>query len=259
MSEPTPSLIRLCAVVELTLQAVEKATTDALGPAPRDLNDTFLGAAYARAYRCVRSIKELAWRGEADDALILTRALLSVIARSLYIVESDDAEERERRAAAWRRRWAEDALATIDDLAETGFDPADDRDRIADIAELEKARGAPRLPPDREMLAALGLSVYYARVYRLASDVVHYSIGIALDGFVEYPDKIVGGGRVALKRPDAERAEEALTLAAITYGEFLERCEPVIRHGVTPEARRLLDEHFSTKTAQDARGEPPQT
>jgi hypothetical protein len=63
---------------------------------------------------------------------------------------------------------------------------------------------------------------------------VHYSTGSALDGFVEYPDRVTGGGRIALKRPDADRAEEALTLAAITYGEFLERSESVIKHGVTP-------------------------
>jgi hypothetical protein len=32
---------------------------------------------------------------------------------------------------------------------------------------------------------------------------------------------------MSLRQLDFERAEEALSLAAITYGEFLERCEPV--------------------------------
>jgi hypothetical protein len=248
MSLPTPSLVRLCAVVDSTLDAVETATTTSPGPAPRDLNDSFLGAAYGRAYRAMRSIRELAGRGEADDALILTRSLLSIAARSLYVVQPEETAERERRAAAWRRTWAEDAARALDDLAASGFEPVDDRDRITGIAEAEKGRGVPRLPPDRQILEALGLAVYYARVYRLASDVVHYSIGSALDGFLEYPDRVVGGGRVLLKHPDAERAEEALALAMITYGEFLERCEPVIRHGVTGAARRELVGYFNERT-----------
>jgi hypothetical protein len=57
VSEPTPWLARICTPVDLTLEAVENATTCR---APRDLNDTFLGAAYGRAHRCMHSIRELA-------------------------------------------------------------------------------------------------------------------------------------------------------------------------------------------------------
>jgi hypothetical protein len=117
----------------------------------------------------------------------------------------------------------------------------------------------PRLPPDRQLLEALGLKAYYARVYRLASDVTHYSIGSALDGFVEYPHRHLGGGHVALKRPDADRAEEALALAAITYGEFLERSEPIMRHGVTPLARRLYVEYLNAKHTEGGDDAPPST
>src|SRR4051812_630443 len=120
---PTSSLLRLFAAVDAITAAIEAATSSSPGPSGRDLNDTFLGAAYGRAYRCVRSIRQLAERGEADDATILTRALLSVIARSLYIVEPEDAVERDRRFAAWRRKWAEDTLKAIDGLAATGFQP----------------------------------------------------------------------------------------------------------------------------------------
>lgn len=224
----------------MTLEAVEKAVGDSPGPAPRDVYDALLGAAYGRAYRLMRSIRELGGRGEADDALILTRALLSLVGRSLYLAESEDPDERERRFDSARRSWAEQAVRTFDDLAAGGFAPEGERDRMVGIAEAMKAKGAPRLPNDRDLLAGLGLDPYYPRVYRLASEVVHYSIGSALDGFLEYPDRLIGGGRVALKLPDADRAEEALALALITYGEFLERCEPVIRHGVTETARTAL-------------------
>jgi hypothetical protein len=236
------------------LDAVEKASIDSPGPAPRDLSDTFLGAAYRRAYRCVRSIRELACRGEADDALILTRSLLLTVARALYLVEPDDPAERERRLGSARRSWAREALRTLDDLAATGFEPADDREQIAGIEEAEEARGVALLPKDRDLLTDLGLAPYYARVYRLASDTVHYSIGSALHGFLEYPDPVIGGGRVPLKNPDGKRAEEALALAAITYGEFLERSEPIIRHGVSESAQRELASYFKEgKHAEKAR------
>jgi hypothetical protein len=239
------------------LDAVEKATRDSPGPAPRDLNDTLLGAAYGRAYRCIRSIRELACRGEADDALILTRSLLLIVAQALYLVEPDDPAERERRLASARRSWAREALRTLDVLAATGFEPADDRERIAEIEETEKARGVPPLPKDRHLLAELGLSAYYARLYRPASDTVHYSIGSALHGFIEYPDTEIGGGRVPLKNPDGQRAEEALALAAITYGEFLESCEPIIRHGVSEWAQREMADYFKDRRlADNAREEP---
>jgi hypothetical protein len=162
---PPPSLLRLCTSVDVILAAVEQATTTSPGPAPRDVTDTLLGAAYGRAYRCMRSIREFAGRGEADDALILTRSLLSIAARSLYVVQSEDARERERRQASWRRTWAEDALRALDDLAASGFAPQEEEHaRIARIASTDQARGVPRLPNDRDLLRAVGLEVYYARV-----------------------------------------------------------------------------------------------
>jgi hypothetical protein len=88
---------------------------------------------------------------------------------------------------------------------------------------------------------------------------VHYSIGSALHGFLEDPDPVLGGGRVPvpLKNPDGERAEEVLALAAITYGEFLERCEPIIRHGVSEWAQREMADYFKDRRlAENAREEP---
>jgi hypothetical protein len=62
---------------------------------------------------------------------------------------------------------------------------------------------------------------------------------------------------VPLKNPDGERAEEALALAAITYGEFLERCEPIIRHGVSEWAQREMADYFKDRRlAENAPDEP---
>ena len=66
-----------------------------------------------------------------------------------------------------------------------------------------------------------------------------------------------GGGGVLLKSPDGERAEEALALARIAYGEFLERCEPIIRHGVSEAAQRDMADYFEDrKLTENAREEP---
>jgi hypothetical protein len=50
-------------------------------------------------------------------------------------------------------------------------------------AKALRARRLRRRPGGRA-LGGLGLNFYYARVYKLASDVVHYSIGGALGGFL---------------------------------------------------------------------------
>ena len=187
---PPQSLVRLCAVVGAMLEAVEKATSTSPGPAPRDLNDAFLGAAYghARTAACARSVNSHVAAKQEDDALILTRSLLLIVAQALYLVEPDDQAERERRLASARRSWAREAVRTLDHLAATGFEPTDDRERIADMEEEAKAKGVPPLPSETaNFYANIGLRAYYARVYRLASDVVHYSIGSALHGFAELP------------------------------------------------------------------------
>jgi hypothetical protein len=54
-------------------------TTNAVEDVPVHVNDALLVAAFGRAYRCFRSIRELAGRGEANDAVVLVRALLSIV------------------------------------------------------------------------------------------------------------------------------------------------------------------------------------
>src|SRR6266508_4109128 len=54
-------------------------------PNVNDWNDEFLVAAFARAFRCLRSVREIACRGEADDAAVLTRALIALTLRYLWI------------------------------------------------------------------------------------------------------------------------------------------------------------------------------
>jgi hypothetical protein len=54
-------------------------------PNVNDWNDQFLVAAFARAFRCLRSVREIACRGEANDAAVLTPALIALTLRHLWI------------------------------------------------------------------------------------------------------------------------------------------------------------------------------
>jgi hypothetical protein len=237
---PDPSaddvLGHLGRAVDVILEAVENAPTGTPGTPVRDANDTLLCAAYGRAYRCLRSIRELAGRGEADDALVLTRALVSLVARSLWLASPDDPAERKVRLDRARRSWAEEAVKTARDLRSVGFEPEGEERAQALLDQLEQV-GVACLPDDRSLLVALNLEAFYPRVHRRASDVTHFSLGAALEGFLERPDQATGtGGVVSLRLPDPTRAYEALYLAVVTFGAFLERSEQVIGHGLTENA-----------------------
>ena len=246
MSENTPEdeLDEIGHVADAILAQIKSNTVE--GVSVRDVNDAILVAAFGRAYRCSRSIRELAGRGEADDAFVLTRSLVSIVARALWLATPDDLTERERRFDRGRHDWAVWAAKTGRDLASQGFGFDVDPDRAQAIADRLAARDVPDLPDDRSMLASVGLAQIYPRVHRLASDVVHFSLGSALDSFLEWPERAGGsGGTVSLEKPDRDRAAEALTLAMIVLASFLEKIEPTIKHGATETARRELVEFIN--------------
>lgn len=206
----------------------------------RDRNDQLLVAAYGRAYRCFGSIRALAEppRSEADDAVVLTRTLLSIALRSLYLVAPDDLDEREERFRSatlteWRSK-----IRELRALRMAGFEIDVEPERLEEnVARLQQI-GVSLLPPDAEIAMSLGLRLHYDRVYRLASEWTHYSITAALDGFVEI--KIGSPLTVSLEKPEPGRASDALIMAVATYGEFLVRAEPVIGLGVAPSVLAIV-------------------
>ena len=237
----------LVARVDCILDAV--AVAPATDVPTRDRNDAFLCAAYGRAHRCMRSIRDLAEREEADDAFVLTRALVSLVAVSLWLVKPDDAAEREERFDSWRRSWVENTAKALEYERSLGHEPNLDPDHIRTIANDLKERGVAQLPPERNLLADRNLEAMYAKVYRPASDVAHFSLGAALDTLVEHPDRASGqGGVVHLDTPDRERAIEALQNAAFTYGSFLAGCKTIIPHGVHRLAASELNAYVTEQT-----------
>jgi hypothetical protein len=68
-----------------------------VGPPLTDLNDVYLLLAYTRAFRAIETILDVSVDGRNDDALVLLRSFISVILRGLWVVQPDDADERELR------------------------------------------------------------------------------------------------------------------------------------------------------------------
>jgi hypothetical protein len=217
---------------------------DNLPPSPgvptRDMNDELLCAAYGRAFRCFRSIRDLAAREEADDALVLTRTLLFVALRSLYLALPDDPTEREKRWQSSALTSMKAELTATADQARAGFDvEGRDIERVESMVKRLEQAGVVQLPPEEQIAKKVGFGPFYPRIFRPTSAVAHYSVWSALDGYVE-----LGIPRISLELPAPERADEALELASIVYGAFLEKSDPIIKHGISSKAHQLMDEYM---------------
>lgn len=245
MTRPTP-----LAIADTIIRRVREATPGDAGVVTRDRNERLLVATYGRAYRCFVSIRELAARAEADDAVVLTRTLLSIGLRSLYLVDSDEPAEREMRFRRAGRTYFEQSLKAAKEEAALGAIDDAEVERLSTNIERLKEEGVRLLPSDYDIAKGLDLMPFYTRVYRSGSEATHYSIGAALDGFLEltHEDLI---GPVALEMPEPKKADDVLIRAALTYGIFLEKSEPVIKHGLTAGVTALLAEYF-TEAGSDA-------
>jgi hypothetical protein len=220
------------------------------GVETRDRNDRLLVAAYGRAFRCFSSIRQLAVRGEADDATVLSRTLLSITLQSLYLAAPDEPEERDRRFKRAGMTYYKNLLKAAREEAAAGVVSEAEVLRVENIIRQLAAEGITELPTEYDIAASLELGHAYTRVYRPGSDVAHYSVGAALDGFLELTrEELIGP--VALEMPDPKRAEDALVRAGLVYGIFLENCDKVIGHGLTERVRELFVRYFREAKEQD--------
>ncbi len=212
-----------------------------------DHNESLLVATYGRMYRCLTSIRDLAGspRYEADDARVLTRALLSATLRSLWLVAPDDPVERERRQrSAALAYFIEQRKIAVEERA-AGVDVGDAPERLQRNIDAMQAAGVTEPLNEHDIAVKLNMKPFYTRVYRVGSDTTHYSIGAALDGFGELTSEL-GIGPVPLERPNQNEADHVLVTALIVYGQFLQSCEPVIKHGLTERVTELVAAQGST-------------
>lgn len=115
-----------------------------IGGGRGDTAGVVMHGAYLRGFRRLVSIRELAGRGAGEDAYVLLRALLSLVARALWVNQPSDSDERKARFLRFRRRDLEDGLRMIDEGATIDLAPDDPNVRLALIKELArlKADGA---------------------------------------------------------------------------------------------------------------------
>ena len=226
--------------------------------------------AFTRGYRCLRSVRELAGRGEGDDAAVLTRALVALTLRYLWLARVDDADERASRfrqmlraSATERAKLGEELLDLehVDDDVAGGIEAfRGNVTRFRTQAEQLERDGAGPMLDDKAIALRLDrdlnpeyerfFELIYARIYRTTSDVAHYGLAAALADYTHNPDD---PGRLVLDRVDEQQAAEALGLALVTFGALLEFSEPIIRHGLADEVRELAVEIVLARRA--ARGE----
>lgn len=228
-------------VVDEILQAVEDAAPGAPGVPTRDANDLHLLSAYGRAYRCLRSIRKLAGEGEADDAAILTRSLLSTILRALYLVQPDGFMERQSRRLQLAYSTRREEATALDEMRTLEFPNITEEDVKQARAHKDKLAKFGRIPPDAQLATQLGLDAFYSRVYRSTSDASHFGMRTMLAGFVAQPTSATGAGAsIALNFPDEAKAAEVMEFAALTFAAFLEASESIVRHGLTERVRETI-------------------
>lgn len=217
-----------------------QAAAPSLGGGHGDTAGLIMHSAFIKGFRRFAAIRQLAGRGDGAEAIILTRTLLSMVARAAYVDAPDDTAERKRRWERFQLTNTRDRLKMIADLKETGFEEHTDVSELqADVDELEQ-RGITALPNDHDLLAALKMSPFYARLYRPGSEHVHFSLNVAID---EMRDVDV----VLLEAGDPDLADEALQLAILTYGQLLELSEKTVKHGLSERVLELLKPVFGSQ------------
>lgn len=205
-----------------------------------DTGEAVMYGTYTRAFRRFVRIRDLARDGAGEEALILARSLLSMVARSIWVDLPSDKTERVSRFNQWKRRALEDELKEMRGLEAVGapieFDFADQE------AKLRELDGVAEMPNDFELLRSLRLTPYYERIYRPASSHLHYGLHLALDELIAAAK---AGKDLPLEQPSPELAAEALSVSIITYAMFIDAAEGTVKHGLTPRVAKVLAESLA--------------
>jgi hypothetical protein len=249
-------LVTLCGAVDRVLGLVRDRLPEIEQPAIRDWNDRLFVEAFARAFRCLQSVREMASRREAEDAAVLTRALLSLALQYLWLARVDDEAERHDRLRRLHRKWATERASLGEELEDLGHFPTDaSAEQLratvaqfrakADELERDCVRRMPgecdiakRLDRDLEPELPRWFELLYTRIYRPTSHVAHYGIGSAVSGLTERSAN--ASEWIVLERFDEPAAAEALGLALVTYATLLDVAEPIIPHGLSEEIAEIV-------------------
>jgi len=181
--------------------------------------------AYIFGFRRFAAIRLLAGRGDGHEAMILTRSLLSLVARAAYVDAPLDAAERRLRFDRSEMTRLDELLKTAAALESVGFEVDDDTAAIEKHLASLTQQGVKKLPNDRQLLAEVNLAAFYARLYRPGSEHVHFSLKDAVG-------ELRGTPEVSLRQGDRALADEAFHLAILTYAVLINISDKSVRHGL---------------------------
>jgi hypothetical protein len=212
-----------------------------------DENDRQLILGYVHAFRRFRAIKRLAEdeRPSPEAVMVPTRSLVSLTHRTLYLVASDDPDEREERlqrflllSAHEQRKHFEAIIDEVPSLA-PWLEQTREAIRLREELFTEKgwSLGKPIFPSDEQVAKELGLNAHYAEVYRSGTAHMHYTAISAAGGFA-----IIEEGTppsVALYGYDLNELRQAMISATVVYADFLIAAERVVKLGVGPRIEEL--------------------
>lgn len=218
----------IIAVVEATEVGATRGDTSALA----------MYGAYVYGLRRFAAIRILAGIGDGHEAMILTRSLLSLVARAAYVDAPSDAAERKVRFERSEMTRLDELSKTAAALKSVGFEIDDDTAEVErELASL-KHQGIKKLPNDRDLLLnEVNLAQFYARLYRPGSEHVHFSLSEAVG-------ELRGKPEVSLRQGDVVLADEALQLAILTYAVLINVSDKSLRHGLRERIGERIREVF---------------
>jgi len=202
-----------------------------------DTGEAVMYGTYTRAFRRFVRIRDLAQDGAGEEALILARSLLSMVARTIWVDLPSEKTERLARFNQWKKRELEDELKEMRGLEAVGAPiDFDFGDHEAQLLELD---GLAEMPNDFDLLRSLRLTPYYERIYRPASSHLHYGLHLALDELIAAAK---AGEDLPLEQASTDLAAEALSVSILTYAMFLDAAQGTVKHGITPQVAKVLVE-----------------
>jgi hypothetical protein len=216
------------------------------GIAHTDESDRQLLLAYVHAYRRFRAIKRLAEdeHPSPEAVMVLTRSLVSVTHRALYLVSPDDPEIREARRKRFFLLGVREELTYLEGIVDEvpAVRPTLElaRESVRLRGEEFKAAGwsldRPIFPTDEQIAKELGFPAHYAEVYRPGSSDTHYSVFSAAGGFADLEGETP---TIALLGDDINELMQPMLRAIVVYAEFLIAAEKVVGLGVGPKVEEL--------------------
>jgi hypothetical protein len=212
-----------------------------------DESDRQLLLAYVQAHRRFRAIKRLAEdeQPSPEAVMVLTRSLVSLTHRALYLVSSDDPDVRDERRKRFFLLGVREELTYLQGIVDEVPAVRPTLELVRESVRLREesfeeagwSLARPIFPTDEQLAAELGFPAHYDEVYRSGSGDTHYSPFSAAGGFADIKGATP---TIALSGHNIAELQQALLRAIVVYAEFLSRQRRSWDWGSDPKSRSFV-------------------